>query len=105
MTENTDSRPGLSRRVLLRAGAIGATAVGLQAGKSLLVPNLAGRGLLTPDGVFGAASIAWADAIYTEAFPTTPLILKPFVDTLNIPPALKPRPESTFPKRPGPGKG
>ena len=105
MTENTDSRSGLSRRVLLRAGAIGATAVGLQAGKSLLAPNLAGRGLLTPDGVFGAASIAWADAIYTEALPTSPLIMTPFVDPLSVPEALKPRPESSFPRKPGPGKG
>jgi len=103
MTENTDSRSGLSRRVLLRAGAIGATAVGLQAGKSLLAPNLAGRGLLTPDGVFGAASIAWADAIYTEALPTSPLILKPFTDPLLVPKALAPVSESqleTWSQRP-----
>jgi FtsP/CotA-like multicopper oxidase with cupredoxin domain len=91
MTQETDERSGLSRRMLLRAGAIGAGAVGLTAAKSLLAPNLAGRGLWSPDGVFGAASIAWADNIYTEVFPTSPLILKPFTDALPIPAVLKPR--------------
>jgi FtsP/CotA-like multicopper oxidase with cupredoxin domain len=79
--------------MLLRAGAIGATAVGLQAGASLLAPNLAGRGLWSPDGVFGAASIAWADAIYTEVFPTSPLIVNPFSEPLK--PKLAERPADT----------
>jgi hypothetical protein len=78
MSLETDEHSGILRRMLLRAGAIGATAVGLTAGKSLLAPNLAERGLWTADGVFSAASIAWADAIYTEVFPTSPLILSPF---------------------------
>ena len=90
MSEEPEERSGFSRRMLLRAGAIGATAVGLQAGKSLLAPNLAGRGLWTPDGVFGAASIAWADNIYTEVFPTSPLILSPFSEPLA--PKLAERP-------------
>ncbi|MDT7580364.1 MAG: hypothetical protein QOK35_1628 [Pseudonocardiales bacterium] len=90
MSEETEERSGVSRRMLLRAGAIGATAVGLQAGKSLLAPNLAGRGLWTADGVFGAASIAWADNIYTEVFPISPLILTPFREPLA--PKLAERP-------------
>src|SRR4051794_22732404 len=83
-------RSGLSRRMFLRAGALGAGAVGLSAATSLLAPNLAGRGLWTPDGVFGAASIAWADNIYTEVFPTSPLILNPFSDELNVPKTQRP---------------
>ena len=90
MSVEPDERSGFSRRMLLRAGALGATAVGLQAGASLLAPNLAGRGLWTPDGVFGAASIAWADNIYTEVFPTSPLILEPFKDQLNVPKTQRP---------------
>ena len=30
---------------------------------------------MSGDGVFDAASIAWADSIYNESFPTSPLIL------------------------------
>src|SRR5690242_15085869 len=85
----TDERSGVPRRMLLRAGAIGAGALGLTAAKGLLAPNLAGRGLWSPDGVFGAAAIAWADNIYTEAFPISPLILSPFTDPLNVPKAEK----------------
>ena len=62
---DTNEHPGFSRRAILRAGAIGAGVAGVAAANSLLAPNLAGRGLWSPDGVFGAASIAWADAIYT----------------------------------------
>jgi FtsP/CotA-like multicopper oxidase with cupredoxin domain len=76
--------------MFLRAGAAGAAAVGLTAGTSLLAPNLAGRGLWTADGVFDAASIAWADNIYTEVFPISPLILNPFVDQLNVPKTQRP---------------
>jgi FtsP/CotA-like multicopper oxidase with cupredoxin domain len=90
MSEESEERSGFPRRMLLRAGAIGATAVGLTATKSLLAPNLVGRGLWSPDGVFGAASIAWADAIYTEVLPISPHILNPFTDALVIPPALQP---------------
>jgi FtsP/CotA-like multicopper oxidase with cupredoxin domain len=82
-------RSGISRRMLLRAGAIGAGVAGVAAANSLLAPSLAGRGLWTPDGVFGAAAIAWADNIYTEAFPTSPLILSPFTDPLNVPKTQK----------------
>ena len=91
---------GIPRRTLLRAGAIGASAVGLTAAKALVAPNLAGRGLWSPDGVFGAASIAWADSIYTEAFPVSPLVLPPFTDPLTIPPALQPEDTSSWAVKP-----
>jgi FtsP/CotA-like multicopper oxidase with cupredoxin domain len=100
MSVEPDERSGFSRRTLLRAGALGATAVGLQAGASLLAPNLAGRGLWTPDGVFGAASIAWADNIYTEAFPTSPLILNPFSDPLKPKTAERPADTSGWAVKP-----
>src|SRR4051812_17863267 len=82
----------VSRRNVLRFGAAGAAAFGLGTGSLALEPSLARRGLLSRNGVFGAASIAFSDAIYTEAFPTSPLILSPFSDPLPIPPALKPVP-------------
>ena len=83
-------RTGISRRNVLRAGAVGAAVVGAGAAKVLMQPSLTTRGLMNPDGVFGAASIALADAIYIEAFPTSPLILNPFADPLPIPPAATP---------------
>src|SRR5947208_2027951 len=83
--EGTDERGGLSRRNVLRISAAGAAAFGLGAGRLLLEPSLAQRGLASANGVFGAASIAWADLLYTEVFPTSPLILEPFKDALNVP--------------------
>ena len=56
----TASSSGVSRRNVLRAGAVGAAAVGLGAGKVLMAPTLKMRGLATPDGVFEATSIAFA---------------------------------------------
>ena len=55
----------LSRRNVLRLGAAGAAAFGLGAGRLLVEPSLAQRGLASPSGVFGAVSMAWADALYT----------------------------------------
>jgi FtsP/CotA-like multicopper oxidase with cupredoxin domain len=98
----------VSRRLLLRVSAAGAAALGITAGRVLVQPSLADRGLLSADGVFGAASIAWAGALYTEAFPTSPLILSPFSDPLPIPKALRPVPKSeysTWASPPGPGNG
>ena len=98
----------VSRRNVLRAGAVGAAAFGLGAGRLVLGPSLAQRGFASPDGVFGATSTAFADALYTEAFPTSPLILKPFNDPLPVPTALRPVPKSVWsnwPNPPGPGKG
>ena len=105
--EDTEST-GVSRRNVLRAGAVGVAAVGLGAGKVLMAPNLNMRGLLTPDGVFGATSIALADALYIEAFPISPLILNPFSDPLVIPQAatpLSPAEVAALPLPPGPGIG
>ncbi len=114
MTELVDASPeaasssGVSRRNVLRAGAVGAAAVGLGAGKVLMAPTMQMRGLATPDGLFGAASIALADALYIEAFPTSRLILNPFSDPLLIPPAAKPLTPAevaALPLPPGPGVG
>jgi FtsP/CotA-like multicopper oxidase with cupredoxin domain len=98
----------LTRRNLLRAGAAGAAALGLGGGRAFLQPLLAQRGLASPDGLVSAASMAWADALYTEAFPTSPLILSPFTEPLPLPQALKPVPPSewkNWPNPPGPGDG
>ena len=81
---------GVTRRNVLRAGAVGIAAVGLGAGKVLMQPSLQRAGCCRPDGVFGAASTAIADSLYIEAFPVSPLILNPFNDPLLIPQALKP---------------
>lgn len=99
---------GVSRRMVLRGAAVGAAAVGITATQTLIVPSLQDRGLLSADGVFEGTSIALADNIYTEAFPTSPLILTPFVDDLLVPKALAPTPQSdfsTWASPPGPGQG
>ena len=106
--EVSDDRSGISRRNVLRAGAVGVAAVGLGAGKVLMQPSLAGRGLLSKDGLFNATSIALADSLYDEVFPTSPLILTPFTDPLLIPPAatpLTPAEVAALPLPPGPGIG
>src|SRR3954449_1204868 len=98
----------VQRRALLKFGAIGSAALALGTAGSLVVPDLKRRGLWTPDGVFDAASISFANAIYTEAFPTSPLILSPFTDELPIPKALAPVPQSVYSNwanPPGPGDG
>ena len=79
MTDEPVHSGAIRRRMFLRIGAVGAAAVGLEAGFSLLTPALTERGLLSPDGVFGAVAQAWADAIYTEVFPTSPLVLSPLL--------------------------
>jgi FtsP/CotA-like multicopper oxidase with cupredoxin domain len=108
INESTDSidRSGMTRRNVLRAGAVGIAAVGLGAGKVLMQPSLQQRGLLSPDGVFGAASTAIADSLYIEAFPVSPLILNPFTDALVIPQALRPlSPADVAALDPPPGPG
>ena len=108
INESTDSidRSGVTRRNVLRAGAVGVAAVGLGAGKVLMQPSLQQRGLLSPDGVFGAASTAIADSLYIEAFPVSPLILNPFTDALVIPQALRPlSPADVAALDPPPGPG
>ena len=108
INESTDSidRSGVTRRNVLRAGAVGIAAVGLGAGKVLMQPSLQQRGLMSPDGVFGAASTAIADSLYIEAFPVSPLILNPFNDALVIPQALRPlSPAEVAALDPPPGPG
>jgi FtsP/CotA-like multicopper oxidase with cupredoxin domain len=71
-------------------------------------PSLAKQGLLSPDGVFVAASTALSDQLYVEVFPTSPLILTPFHDVLPVPKALAPVPPSVYSswaRPPGPGPG
>src|SRR3954447_18623517 len=99
---------GMSRRNVLRLGALGVAGAALVGGRSLAEPYLSSRGLMSADGVFAAAATAITDAVYIEAFPTSPLILKPFSDPLPIPPAAKPVPKSEYSswaKPPGPGVG
>ncbi|HST65183.1 MAG TPA: multicopper oxidase domain-containing protein [Mycobacteriales bacterium] len=103
-----DTHSGLSRRTVLRAGAVGVAAAGLGAGKVLLQPSLQMRGLMNPDGVFSATSIAIADSLYIEAFPVSPLILNPFNDPLTILQAarpLSPAQVAALSPPPGPGLG
>src|SRR3954453_21506332 len=86
----------VSRRNVLRAGAVGAAAFGLSAGRLILEPSLAQKGFNSPNGLFGAASMAWADSLYDEVYPTSPLILNPFSDPLRVPKALRPVPKSVW---------
>ncbi len=98
----------IPRRLFLRLGAVGGAAVALAVASDGVAPNLRRRGLLSGDGVFDAASIAWADSIYNESFPTSPLIVNPFNDPLVVPKALAPTQLSEFggwKSPPGPGQG
>ncbi|MFL6063530.1 MAG: multicopper oxidase domain-containing protein [Friedmanniella sp.] len=83
-------RGGMSRRSVLRLGALGVAGAALVGTRAAAEPYLASRGLMTPDGVFAAAATAITDLVYLEAFPTSPLILNPFSDPLNVPQALRP---------------
>jgi FtsP/CotA-like multicopper oxidase with cupredoxin domain len=104
--DTTPEHLSVSRRALLRAGAVGVAAVGLGAGKVLMQPSLQRQGLLSPNGVFGAASMAVADSLYIEAFPVSPLILSPFTDPLPILTAAKPlSPVEVAALNPPPGPG
>ena len=98
----------LTRRNVLRLGALGVTGVALAGAKATLAPYLASRGLLSADGVFAAAATAITDLVYLEVFPTSPLILEPFKDELNVPKAARPvegADYSSWSKPPGPGYG
>lgn len=96
MGEHAEQPGAHARRHFLKMGAVGTAAVALGTAGSLVAPNLRKRGLLSADGVFDAASIAWADAIYTEVFPTSPLIVSPFQDELVIPKAKRPVPSTDY---------
>jgi FtsP/CotA-like multicopper oxidase with cupredoxin domain len=80
----------LTRRSALQVGATGAGLAAVAVAGSKLVPHLQQQGLASADGVFGAASIELADSLYTEAFPTSPVVLTPFTDALPIPEVLQP---------------
>jgi FtsP/CotA-like multicopper oxidase with cupredoxin domain len=107
MSEDVSADGKVSRRVALRLGAAGATGVALGAAGGLGGPYLARHGLLSADGTLAAAGTALADTFfYIEAFPTSPLILTPFVDKLPIPKALAPSTDYTdWASPPGPGVG
>src|SRR3954454_2546366 len=96
MSGNAKRESMVSRRTVLRAGAVGAAAFGLSAGRLVLEPSLAQKGFNSPNGLFGAASMAWADSLYDEVYPTSPLILNPFTDPLPVPKALRPVPKSDW---------
>ncbi|HVQ51159.1 MAG TPA: hypothetical protein VMS92_14050 [Mycobacterium sp.] len=83
--DGVDQKSRVARREFLSLGAIGGAAVAAGAVASTWMPDLRQRGLPSADGVFDAASIAWADSLYRDAFPTSPLILNPFSDELPIP--------------------
>ena len=115
MSEKSAETTGLSRRTLLRLGAAGGAGAALVAAQGWGGPFLAQRGLLSADGAFAATSTALGDLLfYIEAFPTSPLIISPFVDPLPIPKALAPTPKLGDTTRkgytewnltPGPGLG
>jgi FtsP/CotA-like multicopper oxidase with cupredoxin domain len=89
MSHQTNDHNSIPRRSFLKLGAASVTALTLGSAGALIVPDLSRRGLLSADGVLDAASIAIASALYTEVFPTSPLILKPFSDPLVIPKAMR----------------
>ncbi len=105
----TDGVEGFSRRLFLRAGAVGSAGVALTAAGTFGKPYLSQKGLWTADGAFAATSTALGDLLfYIEKFPTSPLILNPFQDPLNVPKALRPQPSLEFTRwvdPPGPGLG
>ena len=88
--DGVNQKSRVPRREFLRLGAIGGAAVAAGAVASTWMPDLRKRGLLSAEGVFDAGSIAWADVLYLESFPTSPLILNPFTDELPVPKALVP---------------
>src|ERR1700750_2559656 len=64
----------LTRRDMLKLGAGGAGMFMLSAG-----------GLAVPRGIAGGGG----GSLYIEAFPTSPLVTRPFYDALNIPMAMR----------------
>ena len=106
---NDPAKDGVTRRVVLRLGAVGAAGAAVTAAGGLGAPYLAQKGLLSADGAFAATATALGDLLfYVEEYPTSPLILFPFTDPLPVPRALAPVPASTvsaWPLPPGPGPG
>ena len=87
MNESPIDRIKVPRRTLLKIGAVGTAAVAVGSASSIIVPELRRKGLDSANGLFDATSIALASKIYDETFPTSPLILSPFQDPLNVPKA------------------
>jgi FtsP/CotA-like multicopper oxidase with cupredoxin domain len=80
-----DDKVRLTRRDMLRVSAGGAGVFALTA-SGLAVPNGLSKG---------------SGALYIEAFPTSPLITKPFNDALSIPTALRPVDPTTWDSKGG----
>src|SRR3954452_17958262 len=84
---------GVSRRSVLKWGAVGGLGVGVAAAQGFGSPFLAQTGLLSPDGAFGATSAAIGDLLlYTEVITITVLIINPFSDPLHMAGAARPVP-------------
>jgi FtsP/CotA-like multicopper oxidase with cupredoxin domain len=105
--ETSAEAGGVARRTVLRVGAVGTVGVGLATAQGLAVPALQQKGLWSADGVFSASAATIGDLLlYTEAFPTSPLIVEPFKDELPIPKALAPEQGyQDWDQPPGPGLG
>ena len=105
--DGTETEGGIARRTVLRVGAVGGLGLGLATAQGLVVPSLQQKGLWSADGVFSASATTIGDLLlYTEAFPTSPLILEPFKDELPIPKALAPEQGyQDWDLPPGPGLG
>src|SRR3954449_8463437 len=100
---------GVSRREILRWGAITGLGAGVAAVQGVGVPMLHQKGLLSPDGAFGATSTALGDLLfYTEVSPPSPWSWSPCSNALRIPPAAKPVAASEYSdwaRPPGPALG
>src|SRR4051794_33535577 len=90
MTDDSVDDAAVHRRTFLKLGVTAGGLAALGAVGGGYVPNLRRRGLLSGNGIFEAVSAGISDKIYIEDFPTSPLILTPFVDELVIPKALAP---------------
>ena len=99
--EQEEAPDRLTRRDLLKAGAVSAATLALAAvGPAGGAAAADAPGTATTTGCTGLTAI--------EAFPISPLILEPFTDLLPIPRAIAPTPQSVVSKwanPPGPGVG
>jgi len=108
MSDGSTTPSQFPRRTFLKIGAAGAAVVAAGTGASVIGPKLRQRGLMSGNGLLEAASMAFADSIYEEVYPTSPLIVNPFSDELKVPKALSPVPPSevaSWADPPGPGVG
>ena len=108
MSDRSTNESQFPRRTFLKVGAAGAAVLAAGTGASIIVPRLRQKGLMSGNGLFEAASMALADSIYEEVYPTSPLIVDPFSDELMVPKALSPVPPSVvaaWTDPPGPGNG